>query len=138
MTASSLFEFARYFFCSGLALAIDLALYLIALEMGQPVPAAAALGFGAGLLLSYTLSVRWVFANRRLVDRRQELLVFCAVGVAGLLLTQMLLWLLVQRADMRPEWAKLPTAVMVFLFNFGMRKVWLFSSRPLREKNNED
>ncbi|WIV97795.1 GtrA family protein [Kinneretia aquatilis] len=138
MTASNLLEFVRYALCSALALAIDFALYLLALRMGQAVPVAAALGFSVGLMTSYVLSVRWVFLQRRILDRRQELLVFCTVGVAGLLLTQLLLWLLVQRAAMRPEWAKLPTAVLVFMFNFSVRKALLFASLPLRKIRYEN
>ena len=120
-------EFAGYFACSALALGLDTALYGMGLAAGLALPWAAALGFVAGLVLAYVLSVRWVFRVRRVRQRWAEFAVFAAVGAAGLLLTEGLLWLSVTHYSMQPLIAKLLTAGGVFVFNFVARKTLLFS-----------
>ena len=69
-------EFARYFACSALALAVDAGLFGLGLRLGLPYPVAAAIGFVAGLAVAYTLSVRVVFRERRLKYARAEFVVF--------------------------------------------------------------
>ncbi|MGV3571594.1 MAG: GtrA family protein [Ramlibacter sp.] len=125
-------EFVRYFGCSAVALAVDGGLFALGLYLGLSYPVAAAIGFIAGLWVAYTLSVRFVFGERRLQDQRAEFVVFALVGVCGLLLTELFLWLLIGQAHWHPGFAKLATAGAVFCFNFGARKALLFtkSSAP--------
>lgn len=68
--------------------------------------------------------------QQRLNDRRSEFGLFALVGVAGLLLTEALLWLLVKQIGVDPLMAKLTSAGGVFLFNFMLRKSLLFTARP--------
>jgi putative flippase GtrA len=123
-------EFARYFACSALALAVDTGLYAMLLSLGLGWSVAAAAGFGSGLLVAYGLSVRFVFAHRCLRDARAEFALFAAIGVVGLLLTEALLWLLVEGLGIGPLPAKLLTAGAVFTSNFTLRKALLFTRRP--------
>ncbi|QJW85638.1 GtrA family protein [Ramlibacter terrae] len=125
-------EFVRYFGCSAVALGADGGLFGLGLYLGVPYPVAAAIGFIAGLWVAYTLSVRFVFGERRLQDQRAEFFIFASVGVGGLLLTELFLWLLVDHAHWHPGFAKVATAGAVFCFNFGARKALLFtkSSAP--------
>jgi putative flippase GtrA len=121
-------EFLLYFAASTAALALDTAAFSLLISQGLPLTMAAGLGFSLGLVLVYTLSTRHVFAQHRLADRRGEFTLFALIGVAGLLLTEALLWLLVQRLGMAPLAAKLTTACGVFLFNFALRKRLLFTA----------
>jgi putative flippase GtrA len=120
-------EFLLYFAASVAALALDTGVFSLALRLGVPLAVAACLGFSLGLMLVYTLSTRHVFAQHRLAERRSEFALFALIGVAGLLLTEALLWLLVQRFGVTPLSAKLTTACGVFLFNFALRKTFLFT-----------
>ena len=121
-----------YLGCSALALALDMALYSFALFMHAPLALAAALGFSAGLMLIYFFSTCWVFTEHRVSDRRQEFLIFAGIGLAGLLLTEMLIWILASQLHLSPHEAKLISACAVFFFNFGARKALLFSRRTSR------
>ena len=125
---SVMLELLGYLLCSALALGLDTGVYLGALSAGAPLALAAALGFAAGVSCAYVCSVRFVFRARRLRDRSAEFALFVGVGLLGLLLTEALLWLLVSRLAMHPLPAKLATAGLVFIFNFGVRKALLFSN----------
>lgn len=129
-------ELAGYLGCSVLALLLDTAVYAGALALGWPLALAAALGFIAGVSCAYLCSVKLVFQVRRLQDRSSEFAAFVAIGLAGLMLTEALLWLLVQRLHVAPVTAKLITASLVFFFNFGVRKALLFN--PARRRPATD
>ena len=86
------------------------------------------LAFSVGMLVNYALSVRWVFHNRRLGNRGAELSIFFMVGVVGLGLTALLMWLFTDGAELHYAVSKLFTAMLVLLWNFGARKVILFPS----------
>lgn len=124
-------ELLRYGCASALALALDTGVYAGALALGVPLAVAAALGFCAGVSCAYLCSVRFVFRAHRLQDRSSEFAGFVAIGLIGLALTEALLWLFVSRLNLSPVTAKLATAGLVFIFNFGVRKALLFShARP--------
>lgn len=125
---TNLHEFLRYFAASAAALALDTTVFSVSLRLGVQLPVAACLGFSLGLMLIYILSTQHVFAQHRLADRRSEFTVFAVIGVAGLLLTEALLWLLVGQLGMAPVAGKLTTACGVFLFNFALRKSLLFTA----------
>jgi len=122
-------EFARYFVASAGALAVDLGLYRLALSLGWRYQFAALLGFCAGAVIAYLASVRWVFRARAVHNAGLEFGLFVAVGVAGLLLTELLLWLAIGRLGLPALPSKLGTSAVVFAFNFAVRKTLLFSAR---------
>ncbi|MGH6987937.1 MAG: GtrA family protein [Caulobacteraceae bacterium] len=118
----------RYFVASAAALGIDFAL-LVGLTslLGVPYLASAAAGFCAGTILTYFLSVRWIFHHRQVKDRRLELALFFVIGLAGLALNEALLALFVSRFGLGYVIAKVPTAGATFAFNFVARRLILFS-----------
>jgi putative flippase GtrA len=121
-------EIIRYGLCSALALAADMGLLLLLHHVfGMHYLAAAAIGFTCGLFIAYALSVRYAFKERRVEDARAEFMLFAAVGVLGLLLTQALLHMFVDGLGLAVAVAKIATAGFVFAFNFGARKVLLFT-----------
>jgi putative flippase GtrA len=121
-------EFLLYFAASAAALGLDTAVFSLSLRLGVHLAVAACLGFSLGLMLVYTISTWLVFSQHRLADRRNEFAMFALIGVAGLLLTEALLWLLVGQLGVMPVVAKLTSACGVFLFNFALRKTLLFTA----------
>jgi putative flippase GtrA len=113
---------------SAAALALDLAVYLGLLWIaGIHYLVAAPAAFMVGLVTIYLLSAHWAFAVRRYDDRRIEFAVFAAIGGAGMLLNQAVIYACVSAADLSPEAAKLVSAAIVFGFNFSARKLLLFT-----------
>lgn len=121
-------ELFRYACASALALVADVSVLVIGVDVLQMhYLLAAAIGFAVGVSVAYALSVRWVFAYRSQPSARQELLIFVTVGLAGLLMNEVVLYTTVDGLswDYRP--AKAISAACVFLFNFGARKAFLFT-----------
>lgn len=123
-------EFFRYFLVSALALLVDLLAFSFGIRiLGVPWQLSAACGFILGVLIAYLLSVRFVFSSRKLRKAPlKELLVFAAVGLAGLGVTQIILWIGIELLQFNPEFSKICAAGLTFLFNFLARKLTLFSS----------
>jgi putative flippase GtrA len=122
-------EGARYLAASALALAADLGTYSALIRLaGVHYLAAAPIGFALGLATVYALSVRWVFRHRRLKDNaRAEFLLFALIGFAGLLINEGVIYAGVEWFGLVYEPAKLVSAGIVFCFNFGSRKLLLFT-----------
>lgn len=119
-------EFLRYFVASGGALAVDFGLYRFGLHVGLAYWLAALIGFCAGAVFAYVASVFWVFETRSVSRAGVEFGLFVAIGIAGLLLTEAILWLEIERLGLPPLWSKVGAAGIVFFFNFGVRKFTLF------------
>lgn len=119
-------ELGLYGLASAAALAVDWGLLLALTGLGLNYLVATAIGFGAGIGVTYLLSVSVVFRHRPIADRRREFMGFMGVGIAGLILTQLLMALWVERLAMAPGLAKIPTAGLVFIFNFTVRRALLF------------
>ncbi len=119
-------ELVLYGLASALALGVDWGLLLLLTKLGVNYLAASAVGFTSGIGVTYALSVSVVFRHRPVADRRREFIGFLGVGLAGLVLTQGLMALWVEMLRMTPGLAKIPTAGIVFVFNFAVRRALLF------------
>jgi putative flippase GtrA len=121
-------EAIRYFAASAVALATDFFSYLGLIRfVGVNYLIAAGIGFLLGLVVIYFLSIRLVFRDRAMTDPVTEFLVFGAIGVAGLALNWLVLYIAVDKLSYGYGLSKLISAVLVFCFNFTLRKFALFN-----------
>ena len=119
-------ELLRYFVVSGVALAADTGVMLLAANFIHYLWAAT-LGFVLGAVTSYLLSVGWAFRHRRLAAfPKTEFAVFAGVGVAGLGLNNLVIFAAVEYAGLGLLAAKALAAGITFSFNFVVRKWGLF------------
>ena len=123
-----LLELARYFLASGVALAIDLGLLIGLTEIAHlHYQTAAAIGFTAGLVAIYLMSILWVFENRTLAGHQTaEFVLFALIGVVGLGINHAVLWLLAGTIGVHYLAAKAVSVAIVFAWNFLARKATLF------------
>lgn len=117
----------RYGFASIAALATDWGGLAALSRLGMDYRLAATISFLLGLVVVYALTVGVVFSGRRKASPRAEMLVFLGTGLAGLALNFALIYGFVEYAGLKPEWAKAPTVLFVFAFNFLSRRALLFS-----------
>jgi len=120
------FEFARYVLVGGLAFAVDFGLLRFGLSHGMHYLAATAAGFIAGLATNYALCVLWVWRGTSATTLR-DFLIFAAVGLGGLALTELLMWVAVELLGAGPSLSKIIIAGLVLVWNFGLRRMFVFS-----------
>ncbi|MGH6818375.1 MAG: GtrA family protein [Methylovirgula sp.] len=123
-------DFLGYGICSAAALALDWSLLILLVNTGVHYLVAAAFSFVAGMAVAYAGSILFVFRARRARRVRAEIAGFFAIGLAGLALNEVLLFLFVHFCGLEVVLAKAPTAGCVFLFNFLLRRALLFVSTP--------
>jgi len=123
-------EIWRYGLVSIAALALDAGLLLFFVEVaGWHYLVAGAAGFLSGLGLAYTLSVAWVFSHRSRASPREEVAIFGLIGIAGLGLNELVLWVGTGVLGFHYMLSKAAAAGASFTFNFGFRKWLLFHPR---------
>src|SRR4051794_29705063 len=121
-------EAVRALVVSVLALGLDTGLLLVlTYKLHQHYLVAGSVAFVAGLVLNYVLSTKWVFRSRRGFALHIEFAVFAGVGLVGLGLTELFLYIFTDVLSIVLTVAKLLTAGIVFFWNFGVRKALLFS-----------
>lgn len=126
-TESTLVQFFRYTVVGGAAFVIDFGLlYALTHYGGLYYLTSATLAFVVGLIINYTFSVLWVFSKRAVSNRWVEFGLFALVGVLGLGLNDLSMWLLTSVAGLYYLYSKLITTALVFVWNFAVRKVSLF------------
>ncbi len=127
MGAEGLHEFVRYFVASGVALLADIgALTIFTSVFGMPYLVAGALAFLIGLLIIYVLSTHWVFSERRVGSPWTEFGLFALIGIVGLGINELILWILTGGIGLYVLYSKIVSVVFVFTWNFVARKYLLF------------
>ncbi len=121
-------ELLRYGAASLLAFVVDTGL-LFALTSGAHVPylISAPIAFSAGIIITYTLSIQYVFVHRTFThSKKKEFLFFVIIGIFGLLLNEYLLWVCTSIFGFYYLVSKFFSAFVVFAWNFLARKLLLF------------
>lgn len=123
-------DLTRYFAASLLALAADVGTLSSCLRLLHfSLAWSATMGFVAGATVAYILSIRWVFKARAFGNAPVfEFLTFVGIGIAGLGITQLVLWIGVTKFGLLAEAVKLAAAVVTFIFNYIARKTLLFAT----------
>ena len=127
-TDDTFIQFFRYVFVGGTATVFDMGSYYIALNIFHfHYIFAQTIAFIVGLTVNYLLSIVWVFRSSGNV--KKEFTVFAIIGIGGLLLSYALLWLFVDILHLnyfQGMLAKALTVALVLVWNFAMRKKFVF------------
>ena len=128
-------EFSRYVLVGGTAFVIDMSLlYLFKnyvfynfVEIGVYI--STALGFIGGLIYNYILSLVFVFENAKTRNKGKTIgafIVFLLIGVAGLLLTEIGMYIGIQIFAINYLVVKILVSAVVLIWNYGIRKILIF------------
>ncbi len=126
-TDRTLIQLFRYFFVSAASLAVDflvLALFTEIFHFHYLV--SAAISYLAGLVFNYFLSVVWVFHTRRVDNRTVEFGVFALIGVAGMGINELTMWLFVDIFAIHYLVSRLISAGIGYAWKYVARKLVLF------------
>lgn len=124
-TRSGHVQFFRYFFVGGSSAVIDLALYALLLKVFDVhYLVAAFIAYVTGFLWNHLLCVLWVFEKRH--SRVKEMGMAFGIALGGLLWTELLLFGFVGFIGIDAFWAKVISQFIVLIWNFSMRKIYVF------------
>jgi putative flippase GtrA len=116
-------QFVRYFVVALLGLVVDFATLVILHDVFHVFYLiAAAGGFVAGLIVNYLLSSKYVFKDSKINSKMLEFLLFGAVGLIGLGILSLSMWVLVSLIGVQYLIAKCLATVVVYVWNFVGRK----------------
>lgn len=119
----------RYTLVGGGAFAVDFFLLWYLTEVGGfNYLLSATCSFMAGLAINYLITTRWVFKKDTAVLRNKwaEFMIFLLIGVIGLGLNDLILWVVTQQLRLHYLLSKIVAATLVYLWNFFARKYILF------------
>lgn len=123
-TAVQLF---RYTFVGGAAFLCDFGtLFLLTHFLHIHYLTSAAAGFLVGLAVNYLLSVAWVFDRSSYDSRMVEFLLFLLIGLVGLGLNELIIWLCTDKFGIHYLLSKVASTGGVYFWNFFVRKYALF------------
>lgn len=122
----------RYIAVGGWAFLVDFSILYFLTEFGQiHYLVSAAIAFSIAIIISYILSVTWVFSQRSVSNRLHEFLIFLVIGILGLLLTEALMYVFTGLLHYHYLESKVIATVAILFFNFTARKTLLFSDKNI-------
>jgi len=119
-------EFLKYVVVGGLSFLIDWSLLNEGVRIGMHYMLATALGFCAGLLTNFLLCIFWIWRGQQ-AKTFKDFAVFAGIGVAGLGITELGMWIGVGQLHFTPSPVKVVVAAFVLIWNFTLRRVLVFS-----------
>lgn len=119
----------RYVLAGGTAFIIDFGLlYTLTNCLSVHYMVSTVISYTVGLIITYLLSIYWIFDKRRTNNRLMEFFIFTLIGVIGLALTSFFMFLLTDIVGIYYLISKLATTGIVFIWNFIAKKFILFRS----------
>lgn len=118
-------QFMQYVVVGGLAFVVDFFTLKLLLQSGAPYLMATTAAFLLGLVVCFSLSVLWVWRGTQARGAR-DFLLFSLIGVAGLGITVLGMWIGVDVLHFDPLHSKLALAAIVLAWNFTLRKFFVF------------
>lgn len=120
-------QFIRYVYVGGIAFVADSGTLFILHDIGLHYLISAGFAFIVGLFVNYLMSKRTVFVTApKNVGRIGEFVVYGAIGLAGLALTELFMFLFTDRLGLYFMLSKAVTAALVLIWNFIARKMILY------------
>jgi putative flippase GtrA len=128
---SNFFQFRviKYFLVGGLAAVTDISLFtLFYLYYGLGIAAASVASFLFAVLVNYYLGILLVFNSKERFPKYKEFLLVLSVSASGLLLNIGCTYFFVQVVDLWPVIAKFLAALPAFVWNYTLRRNFVFKS----------
>ncbi len=123
----TLVQLFRYFIVSGASLVIDFAVLALLKEVfAVHYLFAAAISYLVGLVFNYLVSVAWVFYARKVESRTVEFGVFALIGVAGMGINELTMWLFVDVFAIHYLVSRGISAGIGYAWKYVARKLVLF------------
>jgi putative flippase GtrA len=131
-------QLIKYTFAGGIAFVMDIgSLYLLTEFAHIHYLISTAIAFLIGLSTNYIISINWVFDQRTVSNKKVEFLIFGMIGVLGLGMNELVIWVFTEKVGLFYINSKLIATAIVYFFNFFVRKFTLFKDSPNLEIASE-
>jgi putative flippase GtrA len=130
-TNNTYIQLFRYLFVGGAAFVLDMGVLLGLTEIFDiHYLVSAAVAFMFGLTANFIMSTYWIFQTSTVSSRSLEFAIFGAVGIVGLGLNELSMWIFTDLLLFYYALSKVFSTVFVFLWNFIIRKLLLYRQPP--------
>lgn len=127
-------EILAYGVVGGISALVDYSVLQGMVLLGLDYRISAVLGFSFGLLCNYLLSSRFVFKGKGYFKKSAEFLVYVVIGVVGLGLTEVILYVCFDLCSLPLIVSKGVSCALVFFFNYFARKFIIYNRRGTGER----
>jgi putative flippase GtrA len=126
-SAHPMVEFFRYFVVSGASFVFDFGLLYALTDLAHMhYLVSATLSYGTGMIVSYLLSVKWAFGRRSVDSKAAEFGIFVAIGVAGMGINSLILWVWTGLLGLHYMLGRIVSAIIGYVWKYVARKLALF------------
>ena len=116
----------KFVIVGGIATIIDWVIYYIVYNFLHINPLIAnIISFSVSVIYNYIASVKWVFDVNKNKNKLRMLIEFLIFSIIGLLLTELLLWIGIDKMNLNAMLTKIIATAIVMVFNFITRKLFL-------------
>jgi len=117
-------QLLRYGFVGGIAAVVNIGmLYVFTDILSINYILGNVISFILGLIVNYILSKKTVFKKQTSISKSKEFILYALIGVLGLGVDTLLLWIFTDKMNMYYMVSKIISTILVFIWNFGARKV---------------
>lgn len=128
-------QYFRYLMCGAVATVTDISiLFVLTHILHVNYLIAAACAFLTGIIVNYSLNTVLVFKSSGQV--KKEFPLFALIGFGGLIWTETILWILVDKLNVYVMIAKMVSILIVLQWNFFMRKKFVFTEETIPENDS--
>jgi len=107
-----------------LAFLIDYSILFVLTEFaGIHYLVSGAISFTVSVIFNYIMSIIWVFEVKEDQNKVLQFLIFVILSIIGLLINQVVIWLLVEKLFIYYMVAKIVATAVVMVYNFITRKL---------------
>lgn len=119
-------QFTKFGIVGVICFVIDYGVMVLLTEAcGTPYLLSCGISFSISVVVNYYLSMKYVFASRDDMSKRKEFIIFVILSVIGLLLTEALMWIIVDILAIHYMVSKVLVTGIVMIFNFITRKLFI-------------
>jgi putative flippase GtrA len=123
-------QLIRFGIVGVIATAVDVGVLALLKEAAHmEVLIASALSFTVAVVVNYILSMLWVFKSKG-ESKAKEFVIFVLLSVGGLLITQLVMWLGTELAEIYYLAVKIFAIIFESTYNFITRKIFLEKKAP--------
>ena len=123
-TDNTFIQFFRYLFVGGISAVVNIGmLYVFTDVCHLHYILSNVFSFTLGLIVNYLLSKKFVFQGDVSINKAKEFLIYAVIGIIGLGLDTLLIWLFTDVGSIYYMISKLISTLIVLIWNFGARKL---------------